>query len=123
MADTGRDEGPGSVHDVLGRLREVTDRLWGLAGSSPAALRSLPSLPPMPGALSAAQLDAITKGVRAQRQQIRALQDQLGAFDQQLAVLEQMLEPLSSWSTTWADLERAFANLRPGRTEGPAARE
>jgi hypothetical protein len=127
MADGERhedgDHPAGSVHDLLGQLHSVANRLWKLAAASPAAVASLPGLPalpglpPLPGALSAAQLDAIVKAVRAHRQQIETLKAQLAAFDQQLVVLEQMLEPLVAWSTTWAELERAVVNLRPGSSE------
>jgi hypothetical protein len=133
MADGERyedgDHPTGSVHDLLGQLHSVANRLWKLAAASPAAVASLPGmpglpglpgLPPLPGALSAAQLDAIVKAVHAHRQQIETLKAQLAAFDQQLVVLEQMLEPLAAWSTSWAELERAVVNLRPGSSEGSA---
>ena len=77
---------------------------------------SLPRLPSPPGALSAAQLRAIDRAVRGQRQQIAAMTAQLQAFDEQLAVFERILDPLVEWSATWARLEESVADLvrRPG---------
>jgi hypothetical protein len=76
----------------------------------------MPRLPSPPGALSAAQLRAIDRAVRSQRQQIAAMTAQLQAFDEQLAVFERILDPLVEWSTTWARLEESVADLvrRPG---------
>src|SRR3712207_8642383 len=51
---------------------------------------SMPRLPSPPGALSAAQLRAIDRAVRSQRQQIAAMTAQLQAFDEQLAVFERI---------------------------------
>ena len=61
--------------------------------------------------MSAAQLRAIDKAVRSQRQQIAAMTAQLQAFDEQLAVFERILEPLVEWSSTWARLEESVADL------------
>jgi hypothetical protein len=36
---------------------------------------------------------------------------QLDAFDEQMAVFERILEPLVEWSTTWAQLEQAVADV------------
>jgi hypothetical protein len=105
---------PGSVYDLITQLRGVTDRLTGLTGlPKMSAMTSLPSLP-RPGALSAAQLKAMTSAVAAQRSSIEALQTQLRAFDEQLAMLEGILEPVTEWITTWADLETKVMDLRPG---------
>jgi hypothetical protein len=87
--------------------------LAGLSGGSGSASPPSVKLPPAPGALFAAQLEAITKGISAQRQQIEALQSQLAAFDQQLSVLEQMLTPLAEWTATWAGLERTMTGRPP----------
>jgi hypothetical protein len=125
----GRDPGSGnrvsrSVEDFVSQLRSFTDRARGVA--SGAVPFSLPRLPSPPGAMSAAQLRAIDRAVRSQRQQIAAMTAQLQAFDEQLAVFERILDPLVEWSATWARLEESVADLvrRPGdpddgTTEGP----
>jgi hypothetical protein len=69
------------------------------------------SVPAMFGALSAAQVTAITDSIAAQRRSIAALQAQLSSFDEQLAVLESMLGPLTQWSKSWADVEQRFLNM------------
>jgi len=109
-----RDSGPGnrmsrSVEDFVGQLRSFTDRARGMA--SGAVPFSLPRLPSPPGAMSAAQLRAIDRAVRSQRQQIAAMTAQLEAFDEQLAVFERILDPLVEWSATWARLEESVADL------------
>lgn len=123
--DTPRDPGSGnrvsrSVEDFVGQLRAFTDRARGVA--SGAVPFSLPRLPSPPGALSAAQLRAIDRAVRSQRQQIAAMTAQLEAFDEQLAVFERILDPLVEWSATWARLEESVADLvrRPGDPADPA---
>jgi hypothetical protein len=122
--DDRRDGVPGAMHDFLAQLRVVTDRLVGLTGlaqtlpmSALPSPPSLPKLPSPPGALSAAQLQAIAASLAGQRRSIEATQAQLRAFDEQLAVLEQILDPLVSWSTTWADLERGLTSLQRRRSE------
>jgi hypothetical protein len=65
----------------------------------------------LPGAISAAQMAAITSSIAAQRRSIKALQAQLSSFDEQLAALESFLSPLAQWSRSWADLEQQFLNL------------
>jgi hypothetical protein len=112
--DGSRDAGSGnrvsrSVEEFVSQLRAFTDRARGLAAG--AVPFSLPRLPSPPGALSAAQLKAIDKAVRGQRQQIRAMTAQLQAFDEQLAVFERILDPLVEWSATWARLEESVADL------------
>jgi hypothetical protein len=112
--DGSRDAGPGnrvsrSVEEFVSQLRTFTDRARGLAAG--AVPFSLPRLPSPPGALSAAQLKAIDKAVRGQRQQIQAMLAQLQAFDEQLAVFERILDPLVEWSATWARLEESVADL------------
>ena len=104
-----------SVEEFVGQLRAFTDRARG------AVPFSMPRLPSPPGALSAAQLRAIDKAVRGQRQQIAAMTAQLQAFDEQLAVFERILEPLVEWSSTWARLEESVADLvrRPGDPAEP----
>jgi hypothetical protein len=86
-------------------------------GQATGSLQRLPSLglPSPPGALSAAQIQTIARGVNAQRTQITAITEQLGVLDAQLAVLERLLEPLVQWCSTWADLERAVGGLLPAR--------
>lgn len=110
---------PRLMQEFVAQLRGVTERLEGLtrvgeslpslpAALSPSALRNLP----MPGALSAAQLNSIATSVAAQRRSIEALKTQLTAFEQQLTVLEQILGPLVEWSRTWAELEERLTRAR-----------
>lgn len=106
---------PGFALPWIAQLRKITDEMASITGlgdslfAQPlAALQGLP----LPGALSAAQLDAITKAAAAQRSSIAALQAQLSAFDDQLAVLEGILGPLAEWSNQWAELERLLTNTR-----------
>jgi hypothetical protein len=94
----------GLVQDFIAQLRTVTEGLEDLAGSG--ARRALaPGAFPLPGALSAAQLTAMSSSVSAQRKSIDALKAQLSSFDEQLAALEQILSPLTEWSRTWAQVE------------------
>ena len=108
---------PGLVQDFIDQLRTVTEGLEGLARSG-GRLPTAPGAFPLPGALSAAQLESIAASVAAQRRSIGALQAQLVAFDEQLAVLEQILGPLAEWSKTWAGLEQQLLNLRRGPQTG-----
>jgi hypothetical protein len=115
--ESGRDPGnrvSRSIEEFVSQLRGFTDRARGMAAG--AVPFSLPRLPSPPGAMSAAQLQAIDKAVRGQRQQIQAMTAQLQAFDEQLAVFERILDPLVEWSATWARLEESVADLvrRPG---------
>lgn len=94
--------------DVLGTVQSVAGRLWrtvspAAGGGPPDAVAHLAT----PGAMSAQQVGAIVRSVRAQREQIRALQTQLTALDGQLGVLEEMLGPLAAVVDTWAAAERA----------------
>jgi hypothetical protein len=107
-----------SIEEFVGQLRAFTDRARGLAQGAVPARLGLPALPSPPGAMSAAQLRAVAQGVAAQRTQIAAMQAQLEAFDQQLAVFERILGPLVEWSSTWARLEEAVADVV--RREPPA---
>jgi hypothetical protein len=111
---------PGLVQEFIGQMRAAVERLEGLTGLS-GHLPATPGVPPLPGALSAAQLTSIRDGIAAQRRSIEALQAQLSAFDEQLAVLEQILGPIADWSRTWAELERRLLNLGRSRGDGPAA--
>ena len=99
-----------SIDEFVNQLRGFTDRARNLAGAVPSRL-SLPALPSPPGAMSAAQLRAVSQAVSAQRQQIAAMRAQLEAFDQQLAVFERILGPLVEWSATWARLEEAVGDF------------
>ncbi len=118
--DQGTSEGfPGLIQPWIARLRRITEELAGMTGLSESLfaqpLRSLQGLP-LPGAISAAQLNAIASAVAAQRSSIAALQAQLTAFDQELAALEKILGPLAEWSKAWADFERLVTNV--GRNPG-----
>jgi hypothetical protein len=108
-----------SIEEFVNQLRTFTDRA---RGAVPSRL-SLPMLPSPPGAMSAAQLRAVSQAVRAQRASIAAIRDQLAAFDQQLAVFEQILDPLVDWSATWARLEEAVSDFvrREPRADGGSA--
>ncbi len=108
--------GGGPFFDFIAQLRRMADQLdvtktKGLPMPAMPAFGSLPMLPP-PGALSAAQLSAMSSAVAAQRGSIEGLVAQLRAFDEQLDVLERILEPLAEWSRTWAEMERSM--LPPG---------
>jgi hypothetical protein len=109
---------PRPVHDLIAQLRGVTEKLVGLTGLAGLA-ESLPgghALPSLlrPAALSVAQLKAVTSTVAAQRASIEAMQGQLRAFDDQLTVMEKILEPLTEWTTAWADLEQSVMGLPSG---------
>jgi hypothetical protein len=110
--------GAGPFFDFISQLRRMADQLdvtktLGMPMPSLPALSPLPMLPP-PGALSAAQLSAMTSAVAAQRSSIDGLQGQLRAFDEQLQVLEQILVPLAEWTRSWAEAERKM--MPPGTT-------
>lgn len=111
----------GLMQPWIDQLHSVTEGLAGMTKASQSALtqplRSLQGLP-LPGALSAAQLDSFTRGVAAQRASVAALQAQLGLFDEQLAAVEEMAAPLVEWSRAWADFESAAMKPGSGR---PAA--
>ena len=106
---------PRPVRDLIAQLRALTGQLAGLTGlaeSLPGA-HALPSLP-RPAALSSGQLKAVTSTVTAQRRSIEAMQAQLRAYDEQLTVMENILEPLTEWTTAWADLEKKVMGLPSG---------
>lgn len=108
----------GLLQDFISQLRGITEGLEGLAGLG----EHLPSVPaglPLPGALSAAQLNSIADSIAAQRLSIDALKAQLSSFDEQLAVLERVLAPLAEWSSKWAELEDRLLHL--GRSRGSDA--
>jgi hypothetical protein len=128
--ESGRDPGnrvSRSIEEFVNQLRGFTDRARGMAAG--AVPFTLPKLPSPPGAMSAAQLQAIDKAVRGQRQQIQAMTAQLQAFDEQLAVFERILDPIVEWSSTWARLEESVADLvrrqpadgDPAADDGPPA--
>jgi hypothetical protein len=114
--EQGPSEGsPGFIQPWIAQLRKITEELAGMTGLSESVFaRPVPSLPglPLPGAISAAQLNAIASAVAAQRSSIAALQAQLTAFDEQLGALEGILGPLAEWSTRWAEFERLVTNAR-----------
>jgi hypothetical protein len=101
---------PRLVQEFMGQLREITERLEDRSrpgGGFPSA----PGTIPLPGALSAAQMNSIADSIAAQRRSIGALKAQLSSYDEQLAALEQMLGPLSEWSKTWSDLEQRVLKM------------
>jgi uncharacterized coiled-coil protein SlyX len=102
---------PGLVQEFIGQLRASTEKLESLTGRAMPRPAAPGGLPPLPGALSAAQVTSIRDSIAAQRRSIEALQAQLSAFDEQLAVLEQVLGPIADWSRTWAELEGRLLNL------------
>jgi hypothetical protein len=111
---------PGLIQPWIARLRRISEELAGMTGLSESLVaQSVPSLQglPLPGTVSAAQLNSIASGVAAQRSSIAALQAQLTAFDEQLAALEGILGPLVEWSKQWAEFERLVMNAR--RNPGP----
>ena len=112
----------GLVQLWIVQLRRITEGLAGVVGLGESALsRTVPALQhlPLPGALSAAQLDSIARRVAAQRSSIAAMQAQLAAFDEQLALLEEILGPLADWANTWAQFEGLAISTR--RNPGPEA--
>jgi hypothetical protein len=114
--EQGAPEGlPGLIQPWIAQLRRITEELAGMTGLSETlfaqSVSSLQGLP-LPGAVSAAQLNVIASALAAQRSSITALQAQLTAFDEQLAALEGILGPLAEWSKTWAEFERLVMNVR-----------
>jgi len=109
-----------SIDEFVSQMRRFTDRAQTLAGAVPARI-AMPSLPSPPGAMSAAQLRAIAKAVKAQRQSLAAMREQLDAYDEQMAVFERILDPLLEWSATWARLEQAVSDLVPRDRSGDEA--
>ena len=106
---------PGFIQPWIAQLRKITEELAGMTGLSESVFaRPAPTLPalPLPGAISAAQLNAIASAVAAQRSSIAALQAQLTAFDEQLEALEGILGPLAEWGQKWAEFERLVTNAR-----------
>jgi len=119
--EQGTPEGsPGFIQPWITQLRKITEELAGMTGLSESLFsHAVPSLPglPLPGAISAAQVNAIASALAAQRSSIAALQAQLTAFDEQLEVLEGLLGPLAEWSKKWAEFERLVTHAR--RNPGP----
>ena len=112
----------GLIQPWIAQLRKITEELAGMTGLSESVFaRPVPSLPglPLPGAISAAQLNAIASAVAAQRSSIAAMQAQLAAFDEQLALLEEILGPLAEWTRTWARFEGL---VLPARRDPAAGR-
>lgn len=113
----------GLMQPWIAQLHTITEELAGTRLSQsalPQPLRSLQSLP-LPGALSAAQLDSFARSVAAQRSSAAALQAQLALFDEQLATVQEMVAPLVEWSKAWAGFERAA--MRPGTGRRPASED
>jgi len=98
------------TEEFIGQLRASTERLADLV-SFGAKRPFEPGSIPMPGAMSAAQLNSIADSIAAQRRSIEVLKAQLSAFDEQLAALEQVLGPLAAWSKMWADAEQRLLNM------------
>jgi hypothetical protein len=112
----------GLIQPWIAQLRKITEELAGMTGlGGPASARPAPSLSlpsvPLPGAISASQLNAIASALAAQRSSIAALKAQLTAFDEQLEALEGILGPLAEWSRKWAEFERMVT--KPGGDPGP----
>ena len=115
-----------SIEEFVHQMRAFTDRARGLAAGAVSSGLTLPALPSPPGAMSAAQLQAVAQAVKAQRASLGSLRSQIDAFDHQLAVFERLLDPLVEWSATWARLEEGVAGLvrreqRPSRDGGDTA--
>ena len=114
--EQGASEGsPGFIQPWIAQLRKITEELAGMTGLGESVFaQSVPSMPgwPLPGAISAAQLNSIASALAAQRSSIAALQAQLTAFDEQLEALEGILGPLAEWSKKWAEFERLVTNPR-----------
>jgi hypothetical protein len=106
---------PRLVEELMGQLRAATGKLEDLTRFS-GGLPPAPGSVPLPGGLSATQMNSITDSIAAQRRSIAALQVQLSSFDEQLEVFEQILGPLAQWSRSWADLEQRLLHMgrRPG---------
>ncbi|HUK68273.1 MAG TPA: hypothetical protein VLW50_05890 [Streptosporangiaceae bacterium] len=129
MSDAEEDKSgaiPRLIQEFIAQVRGITERLDGLTRVG----ESLPSLPPAlslsslrnllaPGALSAAQLNALAANITEQRRSIQTLKTDLTVFDQQLAILQRILDPLTEWSRTWADLEGRLTGRRQA-ADGPA---
>ena len=114
MADDDQTESPA---DLVGQLHDAVGRLGAAAGHIPgvsALVSHAPELPhiPLPGALTAAEVEAVVAGIRAQRSSIAATRANLDAFEQQLVVLEQLLEPLQTVTRQWAQIERGVTGGR-----------
>ena len=108
---------PGLIQPWTARLRKITEELAGMTGLSESLFaQPVPLLQdlPLPGAISAAQLNAVSSALAAQRSSIAALQAQLTAFDEQLEALEGILGPLAEWSKKWAEFERLVTKARRG---------
>ncbi len=112
------DRGPGRPTDPMqtmwDQLRSMAEQFGRMSaggfGTASAATPgpAIPTMPPLPGALTAAQLRSIAASVAAQRSAIASLGAQLEAFDSQLEVLESILTPLLAWSRSWANAEKSF---------------
>ncbi|MFV0524410.1 MAG: hypothetical protein ACK5RL_07935 [Acidimicrobiales bacterium] len=100
---TGRIPSGGSTPSGSGRGPARSDD-----GDAPMPT-GLRGVPPLPGALTAAQLRSVSSAIASQRSQIHSMRTQLEAFDQQLEVLESIVAPLVRWSQTWATTEQLFA--------------
>jgi hypothetical protein len=114
----------GLMQPWIAQLHTITEELAGATRLSqstlPQPLRSLQGLP-LPGALSAAQLDSFARSVAAQRSSVAALQAQLAMFDEQLATVQEMVAPLVEWSKAWAKFESAAMNR--GSSRMPASED
>src|SRR5215471_19764044 len=74
--EQGASEGsPGFIQPWIAQLRKITEELAGMTGLGESVLaRPVPSLPsmPLPGAISASQLNALASALAAQRSSIAA---------------------------------------------------
>ncbi|GAC1332227.1 MAG: hypothetical protein NVSMB13_20820 [Mycobacteriales bacterium] len=112
---TGADRPP----DLLGPLREVTDRMRRL---SEAGLGALGHALPAPatellGSMQTliaqvptpiAQLEMVVAEIRTRREQVKALRIGLAAFEEQLDLLERSLVPVLEWNKQWLGVQEVM---------------
>lgn len=107
-----------SPADLAQQLRDAADWLmsgWAAAGRAVTGASARPGVPPtlptLPAASSAQQVEAVLDDIAAHRARVQALRTQLDAFDQQLGVLEASVRPVLEWTRAWAHVERAVSEF------------